>query len=117
MRPIEHGTPARYRAELRLDGKTCEACRAAHAAAGKAWRDEHPRVRPSTGRPVGRPPSRRDEVMAEWYLLRGTVGFVEFARRAGMRRSTWERMFERACDLGDWRAVRYDRIAEGRAAA
>ncbi|WP_223268626.1 hypothetical protein, partial [Streptosporangium nondiastaticum] len=52
------------------------------------------------------PARRRDEVMAEWEALRDRVGFREFAARMGMRYTTWERMFERAREVGDPRAVR-----------
>lgn len=117
-KPIEHGTPRGYRAELRRDGQTCLACRAAHAAANQERAVGNPRRRPSTGRPVGRPVgscSRRDAVMGEWEYWREQVGFEEFAVMVGMTPTAWARMFQRARKADDPRAVR--RHESGRRAA
>lgn len=103
-KPITHGTPAGYRAELRRGLTTCHDCRAAHAD----YCARYPRGR--TGTPLGRSVgshTRRDEVMAEWDLMRGILAFEDFPSRVGMTYPAWERMFYRAKAAGDPRAIRY----------
>lgn len=105
-----HGTPARYRWELRHGGETCPLCRAAHVAAVQPYQ----RTR-RTGRPVGRPPGSpmRDQMLADWdaYRRHSWATFRGFASAMGIKYATWERTFYKAKAAGDPRAVR------GRAAA
>ena len=53
--------------------------------------------------------SRRDMVLDEWVFLdgpKGRIDFHDFPARVGMTFGAWERMFYRAVDAGDERAVR-----------
>jgi hypothetical protein len=54
-------------------------------------------------------PKRTDEVLREWDHFRFFVSFRDFPDLVGMTYTAWERMFLRARNAGDPRAVRvYD---------
>lgn len=54
----------------------------------------------------GRPPTRREEVLTEWEMVRSRVSFREFPALVGMTYTAWERMFYRAKKASDPRAAR-----------
>ncbi len=54
----------------------------------------------------GRPPTRSNEVLDEWAMVRCRVSFREFPTLVGMTFEAWERMYYRARKAGDARAVR-----------
>ena len=99
------GTLAACRRHRRLREDVDQACREAQSA----YMRQYPRKRGRTGNPRGRRPDERNYVLAEWVSLggpHGGVDFREFAARVGKRYKAWERLFYRAREAGDPRAVR-----------